>query len=95
MFFLGFRSLLLYFCYLLCLKLNGKIANLNKAMGVERSGGTGGRVPRSRKISGGRPPQKLRYFSIFFLHMYANCALSNIFKINWPKSKEILNFWGR
>ena len=39
-------------------------------MGVESGGGgggeTGGRVPRSLKISGGRPPQKIRHFIVFF-----------------------------
>ena len=50
-------------------------------MGVE-SGGTGGRIPRSRKISGGRPPRNYdTYFSIFFvLGTFANFAFSNIFK---------------
>ena len=38
MFFLGFRSLSLYFCYLLYLKLNGKIASLNKAITLEDIG---------------------------------------------------------
>ena len=64
-------------------------------MGVE-SGGTGGRVPRSRKISGGRPPRNDdTYFSIFFLDTYDNFAFSTIFKIKWPKSEEKLNFGGR
>ena len=38
MFFLGFRSLSLYFCYLLYLKLNGKIASLDKVIIVEDIG---------------------------------------------------------
>ena len=37
-FFLGFRSPSLYFCYLLYLKLNGKIASLDKAITVENIG---------------------------------------------------------
>ena len=39
-------------------------------MGVESGGGTGGRVPRSRKISGGRPPiNDDIYVPFFFTHM--------------------------
>ena len=63
--------------------------------GRRKRGGTGGRVPRSRKISGGRPPQKLWYFSIFFLDTYENFVFFTIFKIKWPKSEEKLNFGGR
>ena len=68
-----------------------------KFMGVESGGGgTGGRVPRSKKRnSGGCSPQKVSYFSIFFLDTYGNFAFSIIFKIKWPKSEERLNFGGR
>ena len=59
-----------------------------------RGGGTGGRVPRSRKISGGRPPE-ICYFSIFFPGTFSTFAFSNIFEIKWPKSKEKLNFGDR
>ena len=48
----------------------------------KRGEGTGGRVPRSRKISGDAPPP--RYYDIslsFFLDTYANFTFSNIFKI--------------
>ena len=64
-------------------------------MGVE-SGGTGGRVPRSRKISGGRPPRNYDIsVSFFLIGAIANFAFSNIFEIKWPKSEEKLNFGGR
>ena len=57
--------------------------------------GTGGRVPRSRKISGGLPPRN-HYISVsFFLDTCDNFAFSTIFKIKWPKSEEKLNFGGR
>ena len=62
-------------------------------MGVE-SGGPGGRVPRSRKISGGRSPRNDDIFA-FFLETHENFAFSTIFKIKWPKSEEKLNFGGR
>ena len=61
-----------------------------------KSGGTRGRVPRSRKISGGRPPRNDdTYFSIFFIDTDENVAFSTISKIKWPKSEEKLNFGGR
>ena len=61
-------------------------------------GGTGGpgRVSRSRKISGGRPPRNDdRYFSIIFLDASENFAFSTIFKTKWSKSEEKLKFGGR
>ena len=62
-------------------------------MGVE-SGGKGGRVPRSQKISGD-VPQTLRYFSIFFLETYINFAfMYNNFEIKGPKSEEKLHVEG-
>ena len=63
-------------------------------MGVE-SGGTGGRVPRSRKISGGRPPRSYNRSEYFFLKCLQFFPFSNIFEIKWPKSEKKLNFWGR
>ena len=57
---------------------------------ASKAGETGGRVPRSRKISGGRPPEMM-YFSIFFLDTLENFAFSTIFKIKWSKSEETLN----
>ena len=61
-------------------------------MGVE-SGGTGGRVPRSRKISGEHHPRNY-HISASFFDTYENFAFSTIFKIKWPKSEEKLNFGG-
>ena len=62
-------------------------------MGVE-SGGTGGRVPRCRKISGRRPPRTSDIsVSVFLTH--GNFVFSTIIKIRWPKSDEKLNFGGR
>ena len=59
-------------------------------------GGAGGRVPRSRKISGGRPPRNYaRYFSIFFVDTIPYFAFSNIFEIKWSNSEEKLNFGDR
>ena len=57
--------------------------------------GTGGRVPRSQKISGGRPPRNDYILASFFLHTDENFAFSTIFKIKCPKSEEKLNFGGR
>ena len=61
-------------------------------MGVESGGG--GRVPRSRKISRGRPPRSYAISASFFL-TNENFAFSTILKIKWPKSEEKLNFGGR
>ena len=57
--------------------------------------GGGGRVSRSRKISGGRPPRNDDILASFFLDTDENFAFSTIFKIKWPKSEEKLNFGGR
>ena len=54
-------------------------------------GGTGGRVPRSRKINGGRPPRNYAISAYFFFIG----IFSNMFEIKWPKSEEKLNFGGR
>ena len=62
-------------------------------MGVE-SGGTGGGVPRSRKISGGRPPRN-NDISVSFFLTHDNFVFSTIFKIKWPKYEEKFNFEGR
>ena len=59
-----------------------------------RKRGGGGHVLRSRKISGGRPPRNNDISVSFFLHN-DNFIFSNIFKIQWPKSEEKLNFGGR
>ena len=48
----------------------------------------GGRVPHSRKISGGRPPRNYDISVSFF------STQVDIFKIKWPKSEEKLNFGG-
>ena len=61
-------------------------------MGVESGGGDGGRVPRGRKISEGRPSRN-DDITVFFL-THENFAFSTIFKIKWPKSEEKLNFEG-
>ena len=61
---------------------------------ASKAGGGGARPPH-KKISGGRPPEKWCYFSIFFLDTYENFDLFTIFKIKWPKSEEKLNFGGR
>ena len=65
-------------------------------MGVKSGGTGGGRVPRSRKISGRRPPppSEMMIFNLF-LHTDENFAFCNIFKIKWPKSEKKLNFGGR
>ena len=60
-----------------------------------RKRGTGGRVPRSRKISGGRPPRSYNRSVYFFLKCLQFFTFSNIFEIKWPKSEKKLNFWGR
>ena len=68
---------------------------------ASKAGGRGGgRVLRSRKISGERPPRNDdisvgTYLPTFFLDTYENFAFSTIFKIKWPKSEEKLNFGGR
>ena len=62
---------------------------------ASKAGGRGGRVPRSRKISGGRPPRNDDIFASFFLHTDENFAFSTIFKIKWPKSEEKQNFGGK
>ena len=61
-------------------------------MGVER--GTGGRVPRSQKISVGRPPRNDDISVYFFLGTYESIVFSNLLK-KWSKSEEKLNFGGR
>ena len=46
---------------------------LAMSMGVESwGGGTGGRVPRSRKINGGRPPRNDEFNYLFFLTHWKN-----------------------
>ena len=66
---------------------------VGRSTGVE-SGGGGERVPRSRKISGGRPPKNYDISASFFL-AHDFFSFSTIFKIKWPKSEEKLNFGGR
>ena len=51
------------------------------AMGAESGGGDGGRRPRSREISEGRPPEIMIFQYFFFLDTYQNFTFSNIFKI--------------
>ena len=63
---------------------------LHLDMGV-KSGGTGGPVHRSRKISGGPPPPEIKIFHYLF-YTHANFAFSNIFKIKCPKSEEKFYF---
>ena len=64
--------------------------------GRRRREGRGSHDPRTFKNRGGRPPQKLRYFSIFFLETQTHFfAFSNIFKIKWPKFEEKLDLGGR
>ena len=71
-----------------------KLKSMSKVMGVESGGDGGTRSPQSNNQRG-TSPQKLCYFSIFFLNTFANSALSNIFEIKWSKSEEKLNFGGR
>ena len=62
-------------------------------MGAKGGGGEGYASPESRNQRG-TSPQKQVSFSNFF-DVFKSCALSNIFKIKWPKSEEKLNFGGR
>ena len=59
--------------------------------GDESGEGDGGTRPRSRKISGGRPPRNDDISASFFLDADDNIASSTILKIKWPKSEEQLN----
>ena len=61
---------------------------------ASKAGDGGGRVPRSRKISGGRPPEMM-ISQYLILDTYENFAFSTIFTIKRPKSEETLTFGGR
>ena len=61
-------------------------------MGVE-SGGHGGRVPRSRKISGGRPPE-IMIFQYLFLHIWKFCIFHH-FQNKVAEIRGETKFWGR
>ena len=69
---------------------------VHRSMGVE-SGGTGGRVPRSQKISGGRSPRfsVISIFQYLFSSHMKTLHFQTFLKIKWLKSEEKLNFWGR
>ena len=62
------------------------------SMGVE-SGETVGRVPRSRKISGGRPPEMMIFQQLFF-DTYSFFSIFHHFQNKVAEIRGETKFWG-